>query len=237
MTTYPVLTVTTFLPLVGAAVIPVCRERQARWIGLATTLTLAVQVRSISALTRRRAPSSLPRSCWIPSWNVTYAMGVDGISLPFVFWSTVLSVLALGLRGARSRCAPRVLHRVPDHRDRDDRSFTATNFFLFYVFWELMIVPMFLLIGTWGGDGRVYAAVKFLLFTLAGSLVMLVGMISLLHTSGTLDFRALAATRLSLGTQAWLFGAFTAAFAVKVPMFPVHTWLPDAHTEARRRAV
>ena len=82
--------------------------------------------------------------------------------------------------------------------------FTATTFFLFYVFWELMIVPMFLLIGTWGGDGRVYAAVKFLLFTLAGSLVMLVGMISLLHTSGTLDFRALAATRLSLGTQAWL---------------------------------
>ena len=79
--------------------------------------------------------------------------------------------------------------------------FTATNFFLFYVFWELMIVPMFLLIGTWGGDRRVYAAVKFLLFTLAGSLVMLVGMISLLHTSGTLDFRALAATKLSLGTR------------------------------------
>jgi NADH-quinone oxidoreductase subunit M len=110
--------------------------------------------------------------------------------------------------------------------------FAATNFFLFYVFWELMLVPMFLLIGVWGSAGRTYAAVKFLLFTLAGSVLMLVGLIALLHTSGTLDFQALARTRLSLKEQSWLFVAFSAAFAVKVPMFPVHTWLPDAHTEA-----
>jgi NADH-quinone oxidoreductase subunit M len=110
--------------------------------------------------------------------------------------------------------------------------FAATNFFLFYVFWELMVVPMFLLIGVWGGPNRVYAAVKFLLFTLAGSLLMLVGLIALLHTSGTLDFTALGRTKMSLELQAWLFVAFSAAFAVKVPMFPVHTWLPDAHTEA-----
>jgi NADH-quinone oxidoreductase subunit M len=110
--------------------------------------------------------------------------------------------------------------------------FASANLFLFYVFWELMIVPMFLLIGTWGGEGRIDAAVKFLLFTLAGSLLMLVGLVSLLHASGTLDFRELAANRPAPGAQAWLFAAFTAAFAVKVPMFPVHTWLPDAHTEA-----
>src|SRR5437588_12133630 len=95
-----------------------------------------------------------------------------------------------------------------------------------------MVVPMFLLIGVWGGANRVYVAVKFLLFTLAGSLLMLVGLIALLHASGTLDFQALTRTRLSRPMQAWLFAAFSAAFAVKVPMFPVHTWLPDAHTEA-----
>jgi NADH-quinone oxidoreductase subunit M len=112
--------------------------------------------------------------------------------------------------------------------------FAASNLFLFYIFWEVMIVPLFLLIGGWGGPGRVYAAVKFLLFTLAGSVLMLVGMVALYHTFGTLDFRALAQVGPSLqpGHQAWLFGAFLAAFAVKVPMFPVHTWLPDAHTEA-----
>ena len=97
-----------------------------------------------------------------------------------------------------------------------------------------MIVPLFLLIGGWGGPGRVHAAVKFLLFTLAGSVLMLVGMVALYHAFGTLDFRALAQAGPSLqpGHQAWLFAAFLAAFAVKVPMFPVHTWLPDAHTEA-----
>jgi NADH-quinone oxidoreductase subunit M len=95
-----------------------------------------------------------------------------------------------------------------------------------------MIVPMFLLIGVWGGQGRIYASVKFLLFTLAGSVLMLVGLIAILYASGTLDFQTLARTRLSPQLQTWLFVAFLAAFAVKVPMFPVHTWLPDAHTEA-----
>jgi NADH-quinone oxidoreductase subunit M len=95
-----------------------------------------------------------------------------------------------------------------------------------------MVVPMFLLVGVWGGTERVYAAIKFLLFTLAGSLLMLVGLIALLNASGTLDFEALGRTSLSREFQTWLFVAFTAAFAVKVPMFPVHTWLPDAHTEA-----
>jgi NADH-quinone oxidoreductase subunit M len=112
--------------------------------------------------------------------------------------------------------------------------FSASNLFLFFIFWELMVVPLFLLIGVWGSSGRVYAAVKFLLFTLAGSVLMLVGIIALYNTCGTLDFKALALARQSLQPeqQAWLFAAFLAAFAVKVPMFPVHTWLPDAHTEA-----
>jgi len=110
--------------------------------------------------------------------------------------------------------------------------FCATNLLLFFVFWELMVVPMFLLIGVWGGPARVASAIKFLLFTLTGSVLMLVGMVAIYHSCGSLDFVVLAEAGIPAEQQAWLFVAFLAAFAVKVPMFPVHTWLPDAHTEA-----
>ena len=160
-------------------------------------------------------------------------MGVDGISLPFIFLSAVLSVLCVAASWTAVRIRVREFYAALLVAETAMIGlFAATNLFLFYVFWELMIVPLFFLIGVWGGAGRTYAAVKFLLFTLAGSVLMLVGLITLLYKSGTLDFQALASTRLSLEVQAWLFLAFLAAFAVKVPMFPVHTWLPDAHTEA-----
>ena len=162
-------------------------------------------------------------------------MGVDGISLPFIFLSSVLSVLCVGASWSAIQSRTREFYAALLVAETAMIGlFAASNLFLFYIFWELMIVPLFLLIGGWGGPGRVYAAVKFLLFTLPGSVLMLVGMVALYHTFGTLDFRALAQAGPSLQPehQAWLFGAFLAAFAVKVPMFPVHTWLPDAHTEA-----
>jgi NADH-quinone oxidoreductase subunit M len=160
-------------------------------------------------------------------------MGVDGISLPFILLSALLTLLCVAV--SWDAIQVRVWEFYATLLVAETAMiglFAATNFFLFYVFWELMVVPMFLLIGVWGGPGRVHAALKFLIFTLAGSLLMLVGLMSLLHTNGTLDFEALARTRLVSIHQAWLFVAFSAAFAVKVPMFPVHTWLPDAHTEA-----
>jgi NADH-quinone oxidoreductase subunit M len=170
---------------------------------------------------------------WIQSWNVVYGMGVDGISLPFIFLSAVLSVLCVGASWTAVQMRVREFYAALLVAETAMIGlFASTNLFLFYVFWELMIVPMFLLIGVWGGQGRIYASVKFLLFTLAGSVLMLVGLIAILYASGTLDFQTLARTRLSPQFQAWLFVAFLAAFAVKVPMFPVHTWLPDAHTEA-----
>ncbi len=235
MTTFPILSVTTFLPLAGGAVIFLFSERLARWLALAVTLaTLAVAVplylhfdKTSSAL---QFVESVP---WIPSWNVVYGMGVDGISLPFIFLSAVVSVLCVGASWTAIQMRVREFYAALLLAETAMIGlFSATNFFLFYVFWELMIVPMFLLIGVWGGPSRIYAAIKFLLFTLAGSVLMLVGLITLLQTRGTLDFQALATTRPGAQLQAWLFAAFTAAFAIKVPMFPVHTWLPDAHTEA-----
>jgi len=170
---------------------------------------------------------------WIPSWNVVYALGVDGISLPFIFLSAMVSVLCVGASWTAVQTRVREFYAALLLAETAMIGlFASTNLFLFYVFWELMIVPMFLLIGVWGSERRVYASVKFLLFTLAGSVFMLVGLIVLLRERGTLDFQALGQTSVSLQMQAWLFVAFTAAFAVKVPMFPVHTWLPDAHTEA-----
>jgi NADH-quinone oxidoreductase subunit M len=232
---YPVLTLTTFLPLLGAAVSLLLGKPFARWVALATTLaTLAVSAPLYVHFDKTSSALQFVESTpWIPSWNIVYGMGVDGISVLFIFLSVVLSVLCVGASWT-----------AVDEREAEFYAallvaetamvglFAASNFFLFYVFWELMLVPMFLLIGVWGGSSRIYAAVKFLLFTLAGSVLMLVGLIVMLYARGTLDFQALAATKLSFELQAWLFVAFLAAFAVKVPMFPVHTWLPDAHTEA-----
>ena len=235
MIAYPILTITTFLPLVGAAAILLFGDRLSRWIALATTLaTLTVSVPLYLLFDKTSsAPQFVEVVDWIPSWGIRYAMGVDGISLPFIFLSAVLSVLCVSASwtAVQTRAGDFYAALMVTETAMIGL-FAVTDFFLFYVFWELMIVPMFLIIGVWGGSRRTYAAVKFLIFTLVGSVLMLVGLITLLYVAGTLDFQALANTTLSPRVQAWLFVAFLAAFAVKVPMFPVHTWLPDAHTEA-----
>jgi NADH-quinone oxidoreductase subunit M len=243
MIEYPVLTTTTFLPAVGAAAILLLGRTQiARWIALATSLgTVAVSAPLYLWFDKSRVGLQFEESArWIPEWNIAYGMGVDGISLPFIFLATVLTVLCVGVSWTDIR------KRVPEFyasllvaETAMIGLFAAANLFLFFLFWELTVVPLFLLIGVWGGPQRVYAAIKFLLFTLAGSVLMLLGMIVLYsatysgsHAHGMLDFRDLARVSLPAGLQMWLFLAFLAAFSVKVPMFPVHTWLPDAHTEA-----
>lgn len=236
MTVYPVLTATTFLPLVGAvSILFLGSERLARWIALATTLaTLAVSAPLYWRFDKASSALQFVESRdWIPDWNITYGMGVDGISLPFLFLASVLCVLCVGASWTAVRTRVREFYAALLVAETAMIGlFAASNLFLFFVFWELMVVPLFLLIGVFGGPGRVYAAVKFLLFTLAGSVLMLVGIIALHNLCGTLDFKALAGASLEPRHQAWLFAAFLAAFAVKVPMFPLHTWLPSAHTEA-----
>jgi len=238
MTAYPVLTTTTFLPIVGAALILLLgSERLARWIALATTLAaFAVSIPLYVEFDKTsNALQFVESAVWIPSLNIAYGMGVDGISLPFIFLATLLSVLCVGASWAAVQTRVGEFYAALLTAETAMIGlFAASNLFLFFIFWELMLVPVFLLIGVWGGPGRVYAAVKFLIFTLSGSVLMLVGIIVIYRNCGTLDFKGLALARASLqpSQQAWLFAAFLAAFAVKVPMFPVHTWLPNAHTEA-----
>ncbi len=236
MIAYPVLTTTTFLPLVGAAFILLfATERLARRIALATTLaTLAVSSPLYWRFDKTSAALQFVESAvWIPSLDIAYGMGVDGISLPFIFLASLLSILCVGASWSAVQTRMREFYAALLVVETAMIGFfAASNLFLFFVFWELMLVPMFLLIGVWGGPGRVYASVKFLIFTLSGSVLMLVGTVAIYGACGTLDFKALAKASLQPQQQAWLFAAFLAAFAVKVPMFPAHTWLPNAHTEA-----
>jgi NADH-quinone oxidoreductase subunit M len=171
---------------------------------------------------------------WIPAWDIMYKVGVDGISVLFIILSTLLSILCVTVSwtAIQSKVKEFFISLLVMETAMIGL-FVSLNFFLFYLFWEIMLIPMFLLIGIWGGPNRIYAAIKFVLFTLSGSVLMLIGIIVVYFTGGkTFDILALSTVQFPVSLQFWLFWAFFAAFAVKVPMFPVHTWLPDAHTEA-----
>ena len=171
---------------------------------------------------------------WIEPLHIQYFLGVDGISMPLIILTTLLTIIVV-IAGWEV-----ITHRVAQYmasflimEGLMIGVFSSMDAILFYLFWEAMLIPMFLIIGIWGGSNRVYAAIKFFLYTLVGSLLMLVAIIYLYFTSGhTFNIASFHATPLTYATQVLIFLAFFAAFAVKVPMFPVHTWLPDAHVEA-----
>ncbi len=239
MTSWPILSVVTFLPIVGALFIAFLRDdedgmRNARWVALWTTLiTFAVSL----ILVWRFDPGSadfqfLEKRPWLGG-AINYSMGVDGISLPFVILTTALmpiSILAswtsIQSRVQAYMIAFLVLETLMVG------SFCALDLVLFYVFFEGSLIPMFLIIGVWGGPRRVYASFKFFLYTLAGSVLMLLAIMAMYWQAGTTDIPTLLhhAFPHVLQTAAWF--AFLASFAVKMPMWPVHTWLPDAHVEA-----
>jgi NADH-quinone oxidoreductase subunit M len=185
------------------------------------------------------APVSDPTLAWIPSLGIRYAVGLDGISMPLVVLTALLlPVVVLGSwKGIEEHWQGFAISLLLLTTGILG-ALVATDLFLFYIFWEVMLIPMYLLIGIWGGQRRIYAAVKFFLFTMAGSLLMLLGIVWLGWTfrqiSGSWSFAYADLLRLDLplAQQTWLFAAFALAFAIKVPMFPLHTWLPDAHVEA-----
>src|SRR5208282_4323651 len=239
MTSWPILSVITFLPLAGALFIALLREdeagaRNARWVALWTTLiTFAVSL----LLLWRFDPGSpefqfLEKRPWLGG-AITYAMGVDGISLPFVILTTALmpiSILAswtaIQRRVREYMIAFLVLETLMVG------TFCALDLVLFYLFFEGSLIPMFLIIGIWGGPRRVYSSFKFFLYTFLGSVLMLLAIMALYWNAGTTDIPTLMHTAVPRSLQVWAWLAFFASFAVKMPMWPVHTWLPDAHVEA-----
>lgn len=172
-------------------------------------------------------------TAWISAWNVYYRVGIDGVSLLLVLMATIVVPLALlGTWNSVEKNLKLYLISLLVLEAGMVGVFCALDLFLFYVFWEVMLVPMYFLIGVWGGEDRVYAALKFFIYTMAGSVLMLVGILYLYHKSGSFYLYEIYKVNLSFNEQLWLFAAFALAFAVKVPLLPLHTWLPDAHVQA-----
>ncbi|MHB1340808.1 MAG: complex I subunit 4 family protein [Coriobacteriia bacterium] len=235
---FPLLTAIVILPLLGAvasALVPKSRAGMARSIALGVTVTdLVLVVWMVLAFDTAAGMQFVEKVSWIPQVGIQYYLGVDGISISMLFLSALLSVLAVVASWNQEVKPATYFAMLMLLEVGMNGVFLALDFVLFYVFWELVLVPMYFLIGTWGGPRREYAAIKFFLYTLFGSVFMLVGIIALyLHPAGgSFDIVALAGSGLPVGFQWWVFAAFFLGFAVKVPVFPLHTWLPDAHVEA-----
>ena len=238
---FPILSLITWLPLVGCVVIMSVRGDEAtvasnaRWTALWTSLlVLALSLVLWVKFDPREPGFQFNESiAWLPHYRIGYKMGVDGISTLFVLLSTVLTPICILASWESIQVKVRefmlsflILETMMVGM------FCATDFVVFYMFFEGVLIPMYLIIGVWGGPRRVYAAVKFFLFTLTGSVLMLLALIAMWLHAGTTDIAALMDTRFPVSMQSWLFFALMASFAVKVPMWPVHTWLPDAHVEA-----
>ena len=240
MASWPILSVTTFLPLVGAIFLMALRgedpaiARNARWVAMWTTLlTLAISL----ILVMRFDPGSpefqfVERKPWLAG-TISYHMGVDGISLPFVILTTALMPICI-LASWRP-----IQKRVKEYmiaflvlETLMVGTFSALDLTLFYLFFEGGLIPMFLIIGVWGGPRRVYASFKFFLYTFLGSVLMLLAIMAVYWDAGTTDIPTLMHHAFPRNLQTWAWLAFFASFAVKMPMWPVHTWLPDAHVEA-----
>jgi len=211
------------------------RARAARWAALAVALLTFVA--SLGLLTGVNVGNPgmqfVETRSWVPAYGIGYNLGADGISIALIVLTTLTTVLAL--IGAWTVIEKRVSQYFAAFLFLEGMMvgvFSATDAMLFYVFFEAMLIPMFLIIGIWGGPRRIYASVKFFLYTFLGSVLMLVGLIYLYLKGGSFQFADLYQLQLSASEQTWLFFAFLVAFAVKVPMFPLHTWLPDAHVEA-----
>jgi len=241
----PVLSLLIFFPLLGAIVLLFIKKENMdalRWVTLIFSLVeFIISLPLFFAFDSKTAAMQFVEGrWWVQSYGISYKLGIDGISLLLVLLTTFLTVLCI-------LCSWRAItFRVKEYmisflflETGMVGALVALDLILFYVFWEVMLIPMYLLIGVWGDPKRrIYAAVKFFLFTMAGSVLMLVAILILYFINqratgvSTFDVLELYKLGLPVGTQYWLFAAFALAFAIKVPMFPFHTWLPDAHTEA-----
>jgi NADH-quinone oxidoreductase subunit M len=227
-----------WLPIAGAVPVLLAgssRPNTARWLSLLmAVLTFVVSLFLIPQYNADTGGMQLAEShLWIAALNVHYGLAVDGISVALILLTTLVGILVIvGAWEVIQDKPHQYMAAMLVLEGLMIGVFCATDALLFYVFFEAMLIPMFILIGIWGGPRRVYATLKFFIYTFLGSIFMLIGLIYLYLKAGTFDLHTLATLPLTLKEQSWLFFAFLIAFAVKVPMVPVHTWLPDAHVEA-----
>lgn len=242
MLSLPLLSITIFLPLVGAAAIMINRggskditAENARWVALWTSvvtfvLSIVIWANFEDGISKFQFVEKFQ---WMPLLNINYHVGIDGISLPFILLSTFLTPICI-LSSWQS-----VKKQVPEYmvaflvmETLMIGMFASLDLFIFYIFFEGVLIPMYLIIGIWGGPDRVYASFKFFMYTLLGSVLMLLAIIYIYYDLGSGDIPLAIMTPFDPKVQIWLWLAFFASFAVKIPMWPVHTWLPDAHVEA-----
>lgn len=239
-----ILTIVTFLPAIGALLLLFLREEMKQAIKvIALTTSIITFLVSLYLFFNFQAGTAtmqfVANQPWIRSLGVSYHVGIDGISLFLILLTTLLT--AISILSAWNAVADRLKGFMVSLLILETGMigvFVSLDLFLFYVFWEVMLIPMYFLIGIWGGINRIYAAIKFVLFTMFGSLLMLVAIVALYiinyKTTGvyTFDLMSYYNLQIPLGAQNWLFVAFALAFLIKVPVFPFHTWLPDAHVQA-----
>ena len=237
MAQWPLLSILIWLPIVGASlVLALGRDaRVARWLSLITTL--ATLIASLPLYLNYDAVAGgmqfIESHAWINALKANYALGVDGIAVALIVLTTFTSVLVIiGSWGPIQKRVSQYMAAMLVLEGMLIGIFCATDALLFYVFFEAMLIPMFIIIGIWGGPRRVYATLKFFIYTFLGSIFMLIALIYLHMKTGEFSLAAFATAPLGTTEQAWIFFAFLAGFAIKVPMWPVHTWLPDAHVEA-----
>jgi NADH-quinone oxidoreductase subunit M len=235
---FPILSTITFLPTLGALVLLfIPRSREALIKGWALAVSVVVFLLSLPLYFQfsdtYRGMQFVEKTPWVTSWQIYYSVGVDGLNLFLVLLTTLLSMVAIlaSWQAISERVKEYMMFMLLMETGMLG-VFISLDLFLFYAFWEVSLIPMTFLIGRWGSQRRIYAAVKFFLFTFVGSALMLVAMITLYISRGTSDLEVLYKVSIPPGAQFWLFAAFALAFAVKVPLFPLHTWLPDAHVEA-----
>jgi NADH-quinone oxidoreductase subunit M len=227
-----------WLPVAGA--IPVLlagssRPNLARWLSLlVAVLTFVVSLFLLVQYQPDAGGMQLTESyLWIASWNVHYSLAVDGISVALILMTTFVGILVIvGAWEVIQDKPHQYMAAMLVLEGLLIGVFCATDALLFYALFEAILIPMFILIGIWGGPRRVYATLKFFIYTFFGSVFMLIALLYLYQKAGTFDMATLAALPLTMKEQTWIFFAFLIAFAIKVPMVPVHTWLPDAHVEA-----
>lgn len=244
MGNWPILSWIIFLPLIGIVPLLLIDKERKNLLRITALLTSIINF-VLSLILVSGFDSSnfnfqfVEKLPWISSVGIDYHVGVDGISILLILLTTFISIISIA--STWTAITEKVKGFMIAFLIMETGMlgvFMALDLFLFYIFWEVMLLPMYFLIGVWGGTRRIYAAIKFVLFTMAGSLIMLLGIIFIYYLNyqytgiHTFDLTVMYDLPIRATTQLWLFGAFAIAFAIKVPMFPFHTWLPDAHVEA-----